>query len=80
MLYTKLVQLEQQIQVHCIYPHNPTDEVQLEAPAYYPDIDGNFKQQEKATNSKEKHSPFSIHTENPVQQSPNRIEDTASSF
>ena len=39
-LYTKLAHLEKQIQIHCIYPHSQLDTVQLNAPDYDPDIDG----------------------------------------
>ena len=39
-LYTKLVHLDRQVQVHCIYPHSQSDVIQLNAPDYDPDIDG----------------------------------------
>ena len=39
-LHTKLVHLDKQIQIHCIYPHQQSDAVQLNAPDYDPDIDG----------------------------------------
>ena len=39
-LYTKLMHLEKQIQIHCIYPHSQSDAVQLNALDYDPDIDG----------------------------------------
>ena len=38
-LYTKLVQLDKQVQIHCIYPHPQSDVIQLNAPDYNPDID-----------------------------------------
>ena len=38
--YTKLVQLDRQVQTHCLYPHPQSDVVQLTAPDYNPDIDG----------------------------------------
>ena len=38
-LRTKLVHLEKQIQIHCIYVHQQLDAVQLNAPDYDPDID-----------------------------------------
>ena len=38
-LYTKLAQLDKQIQIHCIYPHSQLDAIQLNAPDYDPDID-----------------------------------------
>ena len=39
-LYTKLAHLDKQIQIHCIYPHSQLDAIQLNAPDYNPDIDG----------------------------------------
>ena len=39
-LHTKLVHRDKQIQIHCIYPHPQSDAVQLNAPDYDPDIDG----------------------------------------
>ena len=39
MLYTKLVQLDKQVQIHCIYPHPQPDVIQLNTPDYDPDID-----------------------------------------
>ena len=39
-LYTKLAHLDRQIQIHCIYPHPQSDVIQLNAPDYNPDIDG----------------------------------------
>ena len=38
-LYTKLVHLDKQVQIHCIYPHPQSDIIQLNAPDYDPDID-----------------------------------------
>ena len=38
--HTKLVHLDKQIQIHCIYPHPQSDAVQLNALDYDPDIDG----------------------------------------
>ena len=40
MLYTKLGNLDRQVQIHCIYPHSQLDIIQLNAPDYDPDIDG----------------------------------------
>ena len=31
-IYTKLVQLEKQIQMHCLYPYNQADAIQIKAP------------------------------------------------
>ena len=39
-LHTKLAYLDKQIQIHYIYPHPQSDTVQLNAPDYDPDIDG----------------------------------------
>ena len=39
-LYTKLVHLDRQVQIHCIYPHSQFDAIQLNTPDYDPDIDG----------------------------------------
>ena len=39
-LYTKLVHLDKQIQIHCMYPHSQSDGIQLNALDYDPDIDG----------------------------------------
>ena len=33
-LYTKLAQLDKQVQIHCIYPHPQLDVIQLNAPDY----------------------------------------------
>ena len=38
-LYTKLAQLDKQVQTHCLYPHPQSDVVQLNAPDYDLDID-----------------------------------------
>ena len=39
-IYSKLAQLEAQIQTYCIYPHPSADSVQLEAPDYDYEIGG----------------------------------------
>ena len=38
-LYTKLAQLDKQVQIHCIYPHPQSDVIQLNTPDYDLDID-----------------------------------------
>ena len=38
-IYNRLSELQKQIQHHCMYPHQ-TDTVQINAPRYYQDIDG----------------------------------------
>ena len=39
-IYTKLAQLDRQIQTHCLYPHSQSDLVWLDALEYDSDIDG----------------------------------------
>ena len=39
-IHTKLAHLDKQIQIHCIYPHQHSDVVQLNTLDYDPDIDG----------------------------------------
>ena len=39
-IYTRLAQLDRQIQTHCLYPHSQTDSVQLNAPEYDSNRDG----------------------------------------
>ena len=39
-IHTKLVHLDKQIQIHCTYPNQHSDAVQLNTPDYDPDIDG----------------------------------------
>ena len=39
-IYTKLAQMDKQIQMHCLYPHSQTDSVQINAPEYDSDING----------------------------------------
>ena len=39
-IYAKLAQLEKQIQTHCLYPNFQTDSVQINAPEYDSNIDG----------------------------------------
>ena len=39
-IYTKLAELDRQIQTHCLYPHSQSDSLQLNAPEYDSDIDG----------------------------------------
>ena len=38
-LYTKVAQLDRQVQMHCLYPHFQSDVVHVNAPEYDPDID-----------------------------------------
>ena len=39
-IYTKLMQLDRQVQMHCLYPHPQSDVVQINAPKYDSGIDG----------------------------------------
>ena len=39
-IYAKLVQLDRQVQTHCLYPQSQLDVVQINAPEYDSDIDG----------------------------------------
>ena len=39
-IYSKLAQLDRQIQTHCLYPHSQSDVIQLNALEYDSDIDG----------------------------------------
>ena len=41
-LYTKLVHLDKQVQIHCLYPHPQMYVIQLNTPDYDPDIDGDL--------------------------------------
>ena len=40
LIYVKLAQLDRQVQMHCLYPHPQLDVVQINAPKYDSDIDG----------------------------------------
>ena len=53
-IYNKLSKLQKHIQHHCMYPH-PTDTVQIDAPEYDPDIDG-----DNQPNTDKKHTIVSI--------------------
>ena len=53
-IYNKLSKLQKHIQHHCMYPHQ-TDTVQIDAPEYDPDIDG-----ENQPNTDKKHATVSI--------------------
>ena len=59
-IYTKLAQLEKQIQTHCLYPHSQTDAVQINALEYDWDIDGHIDIQPQAPS----------HAENTEEDSP----------
>ena len=60
-IYTKLAQLEKQIQTHCLYPHFQIDSVQINTPEYDSDIDGQIvtppDSQSHAKNNQEESTP-----------------------
>ena len=68
--YTKLAQLDKQIQTHYLYPYSQTDSVKLNAPEYDSDIDGqtdillDIQQQvlSHATNTEEDSSPVTANS------------------
>ena len=75
-LYIKLVQLDRQVQMHCLYPHPQSDVVQLNAPEYNPDIDGQPDpvtdiQSPNAENVKEDTAPNTTNSEQHTAPSPN---------
>ena len=53
-IYNKLSELQKHIQHHCMYPHQ-TDTVQINAPEYDPDIDGDYQ-----PNTDKKHTTVSV--------------------
>ena len=81
-LYTKLAQLNRQVQMHCLYPHPQSDVVQLNAPEYDLDIDGqpdpvtdiqspnakNVKDTVPDTDNSEQHIAPSLNTNRPESQ------------
>ena len=90
-LYTKLAQLDRQVQMHCLYPHPQSNVVQLNAPEHNPDIDGqpnpvtdiqslNAKSIEEDTvpdtANSEQHTAFSPNTNRPEPQPSSVLDDT----
>ena len=78
-IYAKLAQLERQIQTHCLYPHSQTDSVQINAPEYDSDIDGQIDTlpdlQSHAKNNQEEPSPTTGDSEDPkLSQDTNRTD------
>ena len=65
------MQLDKQIQTHCLYPHSQTDSVQINAPEYDSNIDGqidtlpNIQPQvpSHAVNTEEDSAPVTVNTE-----------------
>ena len=77
--YAKLVQLEKQILTHCLYPHSQTDSVQINAPEYDSDIDGQVDTlpdlQSHAENNQEEPIPTTGDSEDPeLSQDTNRTD------
>ena len=68
-IYSKLAQLERQIQTLCLYPHSQTDSVQINAPEYDSDINGQIDTlphlQLHAENNQEGPTPTTGDSEDP---------------
>ena len=90
-LYTKLAQLNRQVQMHCLYPHPQLDVVQLNAPEYDLDIDGqpdpvtdiqspNSESVKENTTpdtaNSEQHTVLSMNTNRPESQPLSVLDDT----
>ena len=73
-IYTRLAQLDRQIQTHCLYPHPQSDVVQINAPEYDSDIDG---QTELLLDIQPSASSRTAHTEEASSHAENIEEDTA---
>ena len=68
-IYNKLLELQKHIQHHCMYPHQ-TDTVQINAPEYNPDIDG-----DNQPNTDNKHVTVSVQGTLNTSQEPSILED-----
>ena len=90
-LYTKLAQLNRQVQMHCLYPQPQSDVVQLNIPEYNLDIDGqpdpgtdiqslNAKSIKEDTmpntSNSEQHTALSMNTNRPESQPSSVLDDT----
>ena len=68
-IYAKLVQLENQIQAHCLYPNSQVDSVQINTPEYDSDRDGQTKTlldlQSHAENNQEDPNPATGDSKDP---------------
>ena len=83
-IYTKLAQLDRQIQTHCLYSHSQSDSVQLNAPEYDSDIDGQTdilpdiqpQASSHAENTEEDPAPVSVNSKeySMLPQDSNRLE------
>ena len=88
-IYTKLAQLDKQIQSHCLYPHSQTDLVQINAPEYDSNIDGQTdtladiqpKVLSHAENTEEESAPVTANSEEcpTLPQDSNRCESQSES-
>ena len=87
-IYTKLAQLDRQIQTHCLYSHSQTDLVQLNTPEYDSDIDGQTdilldiqpQASSHAKNTEEDPAPVTANSEeySTLPQDSNRLESKLS--
>ena len=68
-IYSKLSELQKHIQHHCMYPHQ-TDTVQINAPEYNPDIDG-----DNQPNTDKKHITVSVQGTPNASPEPSILED-----
>ena len=80
----KLAQLEKQIQTHCLYSHSQTGSVQINAPEYDSDIDGQIDTlsdlQSHAENNQEEPTPTTGESEDPeLSQDTNRTDPQSES-
>ena len=73
-IYTKLAQLDRQIQTHCLYPHPQSDMVQINALEYDSNIDG---QTELLLDIQPSASSYTACTEEASSHAKNIEEDTA---
>ena len=84
-IYTKLVQLEKQIQTNCLHPHSQTDAVQINAPEYDSDINGHIDIQPQAPshaeNTEEDSAPVTANSKeySVLPQDSNRFESQSES-
>ena len=88
-LYTKLAQFDRQVQTRCLYPHPQSDVVQLNAPDYDLDIDGqldpvidlqspnaeSIKDTMPNTSNPEQHATLSMDTNRPQPQPSSALDD-----
>ena len=73
-IYTKLAQLDRQIQTHCLYPHPQSDVVQINALEYDSDI---YRQTELLLDIQPSVSLHTAHIEEASSHAKNITEDTA---